>query len=180
MIHHRKESKEVLYCDHDIIVLEKMDLDELKQLAMLNPRKRIRICSHQSPEDLVQEMIIVHTNGTYVRPHKHLGKAESFSILEGETDIILFEEDGAIRQVIRMGTPDSGLPFYYRISSAIFHTLLIRTEFLVFHEVTQGPFDRQHTIFAEWARHDFEAEKYLHADLTFTVAQMKRPLTEPC
>jgi len=151
MIAVRKESDEVLYPAEDVVVLDARTLEELKRLAMLNPRKRVRLCGHRSPDDLLHEMFIIHTRDTYVRPHKHLGKAESFSILEGEVDVVLFEEDGRIARTIPMGAPGSGKPFYYRLADPIFHTLLIRTDFLVFHEATEGPFRREQTVFAPWA-----------------------------
>ena len=150
MIPIRKESEEVLYAENEVVVFGKADLEELKRLAMLTPRKRIRLCTHRNPRDSLHEMFIIHTKDTVVPPHKHIGKAESFSILEGRVDVILFHDDGKIRETIRMGDPASGLPFYYRLADPIFHTLNIHSDFLVFHEVTSGPFQRDKTLFASW------------------------------
>lgn len=158
MIPVRKESDEVLYPAEDVVLVDSADLAEFKRLAMRNPRKRIRLCTHRAPSDGLHEMFIVHTSETYVRPHKHIGKAESFAIIEGRVDVVLFHDDGSIRQVVRMGEPGSGLPFYYRLSDPIFHTLLIRSEILVFHEVTQGPFLREQSVFAEWAPLDGDSD----------------------
>lgn len=154
MIAVRKESDEVLYPAEEVVLIDGADLSELKRLALINPRKRIRLCTHRSPDAALHEMFIVHTNETYVRPHKHVGKAESFSIIEGRVDVVIFHDDGSIRQVIEMAAPGAGLPFYYRLADPIFHTLLIRSEVLVFHEVTQGPFLREQSVFAEWAVED--------------------------
>jgi len=151
MLNVRRESDEVLYPKGDVVFLSAPDLQELKALAVLNPRQRVRLCAHQNPNDLLHEMFIVHMQDCYVRPHKHMGKVESMTVLEGEVDVVLFHDDGSIRQVIPMGTPDSGKVFYQRLCSEIFHTLVIRTEFLVFHESTEGPFSRVKTIFPEWA-----------------------------
>jgi len=151
MIKIRNESAEVLYPEEDVVVIAAADLQELKRLALLNPRQRVRLCAHRSPNDRLHEMFIVHTRDCYVRPHKHLGKAESMAILEGEADVVLFHEDGSIRQIIPMGAPDSEKVFYQRLSEPIYHSLIIRTEFLVFHESTEGPFLRENTIFPDWA-----------------------------
>jgi cupin fold WbuC family metalloprotein len=151
MITIRKESAEVFYPEEDVVIVTAADLDELKQLALQNPRRRVRLCAHRSPQDKLHEMFIVHTSGCYVRPHKHISKSESMTILEGEVDVILFNEDGSIRQTVQMGTPGSGKIFYQRLSDPIYHTLIIRTPFLVFHESTEGPFLREKTIFPEWA-----------------------------
>ena len=162
MINVRKENSEVLYRDGDIVVT-KDDLEELKSLATLNTRKRIRLCTHNSPEDNLHEMFIVHMRGCYVRPHKHINKAESLTILEGEVDVVLFNDDGSIKQIINMGTPDTGKVFYHRLSLPIYHTLLIRTEFLVFQENTEGPFIRNDAVFPDWApiEEGIESIKYM-------------------
>ncbi len=159
MIVTHKESDEVLYPAEEVVVVEATDLTQLKRLALLNPRQRIRLCAHHSPGDRLHEMFIVHTSDCYVRPHKHLGKAESMAILEGEVDVVLFHDDGTIRQVIRMGDLNSGKLFYYRLSEPIYHTLLIRSQFLVFHEITEGPFLREKTVFPDWAPEERSADQ---------------------
>jgi cupin fold WbuC family metalloprotein len=123
----------------------------MKQLALKNPRQRIRLCTHGSTEHKLHEMFIVHTSECYVRPHKHIDKCESMSILEGEVDVVLFHENGTIQQVIKMGSVSSGRCFYYRLSKPVYHMLLIRSQFLIFHEVTEGPLLREKTIFPNWA-----------------------------
>jgi cupin fold WbuC family metalloprotein len=151
MIKTRKESEEVLYPGEDVVIVDGSDLSELKSLAMLNKRHRIRLCAHRSPEDKLHEMFIVHAKDCYVRPHRHLGRAESMAILEGEADVVLFNDDGTIKKVIKIGEMSSGKKFYYRLSDPVYHTLLIRTDFLVFHESTEGPFSRESSEFPEWA-----------------------------
>lgn len=151
MIETRKESDEVLYPKESIFAINGQDIKELKKLALLNTRKRIRLCAHKTPNDRLHEMIIVHTKECYVRPHKHLHRAESITILEGEADLILFKDDGSIANVISMGEVSSGNFFFHRIAGSIFHMLIIRSDFLVFHESTEGPFNKGDTDFPEWA-----------------------------
>ena len=151
MINVRVESKEVLYPQDEVVLIDTVDLEEMKRLAMINPRQRIRLCTHRSPTDHLHEMFIIHSKECYVRPHKHIGKAESMAILEGEVDVVLFHDDGSIKEVVKMGDIASGKKFYYRISDPVIHMLLIRSEFLVFHEATEGPFLREKTVFPKWA-----------------------------
>lgn len=151
MIKVRKESAEVLYPEEEIVFVGSTDLEELKRLALLNPRQRVRLCTHRSPDDPLHEMFIVHTRDCYVRPHKHVGKSESMTVLEGIVDVVLFSDDGSIRDVVPMGAPGSGRIFYQRLSDPVYHTLIIRSEFLVFQETTGGPFVRENTVFPEWA-----------------------------
>ena len=132
-------------------VIRQVLYPKLKQMAKFNPRKRIRLCAHRQPKENLHEMFIVHAKDCYVRPHKHLGKAESMTVLEGETDVVLFEEDGTIFQIIEMGDQRTGKMFFNRLGSPVFHMLLIRSEFLIFYEVTEGPFLREKTEFPLWA-----------------------------
>jgi cupin fold WbuC family metalloprotein len=66
-------------------------------------------------------------------------------------DVFIFNDSGEIIQKIEMGNYDSRKSFCYRLSSAKYHTVLPKTKFVVFHEVTNGPFRREETIFSAWA-----------------------------
>jgi cupin fold WbuC family metalloprotein len=156
-------NNEVYYTDGLLVTVNNEDITSLKIKSHVNPRKRVRFCAHQDTESIVHEMIIIHERGIYVRPHKHIGKSESFHIIEGIADVVIFDNNGAITDVIEMGDFTSGRVFYYRLSKALYHSLLIRSEMLVFHEVTSGPFKRVDTQFAPWAPDDIgdERQKYL-------------------
>jgi cupin fold WbuC family metalloprotein len=151
---YRSLSPEVLYSDAVITATNRSDIDLFKQMSSHNPRKRIRLCAHGDPDDRLHEMLIVHDRSAYVRPHKHPGKSESTHIIEGLVDVVMFDDEGRIKGVIRMGDYASGRTFYYRMAAPIFHTLIIRSDILVFHEITNGPFDRRDTVFAPWAPDD--------------------------
>ena len=146
-----KFNEEVLFASDSIVKIDAFDISELKYKAKQNPRKRIRICAHKDTKDSIHEMLIVHEKSCYVRPHKHASKTESFHIIEGKADIILFHEDGTIDQVISMGDIASGLKFFYRLPPFRYHTLLIHSDVLVFHEITNGPFKLEDTIWAPWS-----------------------------
>jgi cupin fold WbuC family metalloprotein len=147
----RKESDEVLYTTSDIVFVDKTSIQELKKLSLLNKRKRIRLCAHKSPDKNLHDMLIVLARDSYIRPHKHVSKEESITIIKGEADLILFEDDGLISQVVKMGDFYSGKDFFYRVSKPIYHMLIIRSDFLILHESTEGPFNREETVFPEWS-----------------------------
>lgn len=150
-MHFKQTSAEVIYSDEPIVKVTAADIRWLKEQAKRNPRRRIRLCTHRDITDALHEMLIVHGREVYVRPHKHLGKPESFHVIEGTVDVVVFEEDGSVRDVIQMGEYASGRAFYYRISDPLYHTLFIRSNVLVFHETTTGPFIRAESVFAPWA-----------------------------
>ena len=153
-----KFNEEVLFATDAIVQIDASDILELKKMARQNPRKRIRICVHKDTKDHIHEMLIVHEKSSYVRPHMHTNKTESFHIIEGKTDIILFHEDGAINQVISMGDIGSGLKFFYRLPPSCYHTLLIHSDVLVFHEITNGPFRVEDTIWASWSPEETDVD----------------------
>lgn len=144
-------NEEVLFAEDRIVKVERRDIEFFKERAGYNQRKRIRLCAHKDIDDKLHEMLIVLAKDAYVRPHKHLNKSESFHIIEGFVDVIVFDEVGNITEVVQMGDYSSRRRFYYRISDPYYHSLLIISNFLVFHETTNGPFRRSDTVFAPWA-----------------------------
>ena len=146
-----KESDEVYRTHGTLAKVTEDDVIYLKAQAAKNERRRVRLCAHPDNTDLLHEMLIIHVQNTYVAPHKHINKSESFHIIEGTLRVFLFDDDGKVTETIRMGEAKSGRVFYYRLSSSIYHSILPESEFVVFHEVTNGPFDRQDMIIAPWA-----------------------------
>jgi len=154
----RKFNDEVFYSRDSIVKVRRDDIYQLKQFARQTPRKRSRLCTHKDIESSLHEMLILHEKDTYIRPHKHLGKSESFHVIEGKADVIIFGEDGAVLDLIEMSSYSGGEVFYYRLSEPLFHTVIIRSEVVVFHETTNGPFRREDMVFAEWSPRDNEVD----------------------
>ncbi|MBM4439481.1 MAG: WbuC family cupin fold metalloprotein [Candidatus Rokubacteria bacterium] len=150
-LHARQLNEEVLYTAADVMRVSRQEVEILKEAAEANARKRIRLCAHVDPEAAVHEMLIVHARDIYVPPHRHVGKTESFHMVEGALTLVLFEEGGGVRDVVEMGTFESGRAFYHRLGEAVYHTVLIRSEVAVFHETTAGPFRREAMELAPWA-----------------------------
>jgi cupin fold WbuC family metalloprotein len=116
--------------------------------------KRSRICAHKDNEDLIHEMIIHFSKDSYIRPHKHINKTESYLILEGEVDLIYFNDDGKIiesHSLFSYKNAKENQNFYIRTSNMLFHTLYIKSDYLLMLEITNGPFNKKESIFAEWA-----------------------------
>lgn len=147
----RKINDEVFIAEDTIVRLGDAEIAFLKKQAKISPRKRARICAHKTNDDALHEMVIVISADSYIHPHRHVGKSESFHIVEGEVDVVVFDDTGKLSEVIQLGAPASGRCFYYRLSESAFHTLLIRSDYLIVHEVTNGPFDRDRTVLATFA-----------------------------
>lgn len=154
MIDWIKENDEVYYAPASRALVSAETITFLKMQAQKTARGRCRLCAHPSVDSSLHEMLIVHKGGAYIRPHRHIGKAESLHVIEGEADLIFFDKNGNVEKRRLVGTPDSGNPFYARTEEGQDHMLLLLSPWFVYHEVTSGPFDRNQTVFPAWAPED--------------------------
>lgn len=154
-----KEIKDgIFFSNTTFLSIERHDIQALIALAKSHPQKRVRICAHNAPNDEVHEMFIVMQKNSYVRPHKHRNKVESFHIIEGTADFIEFNESGEVISVLPMSVFESGKHFFYRNPGLSFHTWNVVSDFLVIHEVTNGPFLDGNTIYAPWSPKESDME----------------------
>ena len=147
----KKVNDEVYVATDSIVAVDATQLQAMRRQAESNPRQRARICAHKDSQDRLHEMLIALTDKVYIRPHKHAGKSESFHIIEGLVTVVFFNDAGEIDEVIPMGDFRSGKTFYFRNDDARFHAPVIRSPTAIFHEITNGPFNRADTTFAPWA-----------------------------
>ncbi|MFZ5354282.1 MAG: WbuC family cupin fold metalloprotein [Bacillota bacterium] len=145
-------NNEVIFNTEDIIKINKDLIEKLKKIALENDRKRARINLHKTLDDLLHEMIIVHTKGAYVRPHKHSKKSESFHMIEGSLIFYLFNDNGKVIDKFTVGADKNSEYFSFRLSNNQWHSIVPVTDFVVFHEITNGPFTGVNdSIFPDWA-----------------------------
>lgn len=168
---YKKNSEEVLVANDAFIALDHSDIRKLIHLAKQNKRKRIRVCIHRNDQEITQEMFIVHLKDAYIRPHKHIKRNESLYILDGSASILFFQENGEIDSVLRMGNFESGKKFYYKIETPVFHSMIINSEYLVFLEITQGPFSKKDSLFAPWSPEETDA-----AEVKKYISQLKKSI----
>ena len=147
----KKINDEVYIAEDSIVQIDSGEMTTLKEQAGRNSRHRVRVCAHKNAQDRLHEMLIVLTEKVYIRPHKHLNKTESFHVIDGTATVVFFNDDGGIEEVIRIGDSRSGKPFYFRNDDARYHTQIITSGCLAFHEITNGPFNPADTVFAPWA-----------------------------
>ena len=138
--------------------LTRSDTAKLIDRARVAPFQKARICAHHSVEDSVHEMFIAHNRDAYVRPHKHVNKTESMVILTGEVDYLIFDDEGALSECHRLGEHSSGLPFYQTTRTDLYHSLIVRSDWTVFLEITKGPFEPSDTVWAPWSPSEEETK----------------------
>lgn len=113
--------------------------------------RRARICLHPETSDVLHEMIIALCQDTYVAPHRHRRKTESFHLLAGEIDVLLFDDQGKLAARHALSAENPALPRVLRLQQPVWHTVLVRTEWAIVHEVTNGPFRKEDSEAAPWA-----------------------------
>ncbi len=153
----RFTTPEVIYTNRTFVVAGAEEVAMLKREAATTPRRRCRLCAHPDPSAAQQEMLIVMRGEGYVRPHRHRGKTETLTVLEGAADAVIFDEAGHVTEVARMAPYSEGGRFFYRMPEGTFHGLVFRSEWLVYLETTVGPFDPGRSEGAPWAPAEQEA-----------------------
>jgi cupin fold WbuC family metalloprotein len=147
----REAGPGIFYGDVDIAMADQALIQFLKDHASSTPLRRARFCAHPAPDATQHDMLIVTHQSSYVAPHRHRAKSETFLVLEGRVDAIIFDETGQNCEILPMGTQDSGRCFFYRMPPGRFHSQRILSENIVFFESTKGPFDASSSEYAPWA-----------------------------
>lgn len=125
----------------------------LKSLALQSPRRRSRLCLHYGTNDPTQEMVIVLHRDTLLAPHRHPGgKSESYHVIEGAMNVFVFHEDGRVRDRLTLSAPGGEGAFLYRLSEPLYHLPIVTSEWVVYHEIFTGPFNKDEDVhYAPWA-----------------------------
>lgn len=137
-----READHALFNTGDVLEVDQEMVELLKQRARQSPTRRFRLCLHQSPDEVVQEMFIVHCRDNYSRPHRH-ETPSSCTVFEGELAVFVFDDDGNVVRRLELGARDSGKPFSLRLEAGVWHMPVCRSEQLVFYETMTGPFRRE-------------------------------------
>jgi len=166
-------NNEVFVAQDQVVTVAQDCIETFKQQAARNLRHRARLCAHKNNENRIHEMFIALTGDTYIRPHRHINKSESFHVIEGTATVVFFDDVGSIEEVIEIGDYRSGKPFYYRNEDARFHTQIVTSERLVFHETTNGPFNRADTVLASWSPDEAD-----HSAVRAYLEQLRRAVSQ--
>jgi cupin fold WbuC family metalloprotein len=113
-------------------------IDNVITQARTSPRLRMNYNFHPELGDPVQRLLNALEPWTYIRPHKHTTKEESFVLLRGTILAVVFNDDGTIRDhaVLSSATGILGVEF----EENSFHMLTsLETGSAVF-EIKEGPF----------------------------------------
>ena len=136
----------------DIFLINQKLLDEISLKASENSRLRMNHNIHNHLEDPVNRMLNALEPGTYLRPHRHWTppKTESYIVLRGELDVLVFDDTGNLIQKMTLN-PEIG-NYDIDIPAGIWHSMIIKQSSTVIYEVKEGPFTPiTAEDFAPWA-----------------------------
>jgi len=144
----RNASSLAFFLSGPSVAFDRAMIDWLKQAAVDEGADSARICLHSGADDPFHQMVIVQRRGIYCRPHKHMAKAESCQIIDGELAFIVFADDGSIDGIARLG----GNGIIGRAGSGQFHMVYPLSDWCTYHEAKPGPFlGDKDSVFPEWA-----------------------------
>ncbi len=156
MVQLKKKSEGVfLYDSSEPFFLNKSYINYLIKNAGETRLKRSRLCLHASDGAICHEMIIAVLEDSYVEPHSH-NKRETLSVIEGICDVIIFDNDGTILSTNQLISGS-----LVSLKPGTIHAVLVRSDFIILHETTEGPFNPLSTQKPSWSPKTLEFFKQL-------------------
>jgi len=146
-----KSNSPAIYLQGPIVEVTGDQIRALRKTAQESPAKRARYCLHRDNLDPVQEMIIAFESDSYVPPHRHLDRSESFHMMEGSVDVVFFDDAGKVSRRVRLSADLPKTSRFYRLNSAMWHTVILVSAHAVLHETTAGPFNSTQSELPPWA-----------------------------
>jgi cupin fold WbuC family metalloprotein len=158
-----------------LIAFDEGLLDQVSEAAKSSPRKRsiLRFHEHEEP---VQRMLNAIEPESYVQPHLHPTKPETFVVLRGKLLVARYDENGTLLEGVLLAAdgPVRGV----EIPPGAWHSIMSLEEGTVAFEAIQGPYDpATHKLFAPWAPPEAHREAGL-AFMSRLRAQMEAMLPE--
>ena len=151
-------SETVYQAQAGVVSIYKADIQYLKSEVNKTKRNSVRLNVHQSVDAKLHEMFVVYKGSTYIRPIANVDRDKSLYILEGTADFIFFDDKGEILDVIELSDKVGKKNNFVRVPQNLYHTIIMRSEFMVVHEAMIGPFDTKDTDWVSWAPADDDHE----------------------
>jgi len=123
-------------------------IKEMKKTAY-KKKCNLRLNLHKHPNDDFHNMIIFQWKGTYVRPHYHMNKSETYNIIEGSQNIIFFDKNGLINSTLTLSKTDYKVMV---VDKGQIHSSDILSDYVIFHESKVGPFlYSEDSLYPDWS-----------------------------
>ena len=136
----------------DLVVLTNELAQSAIEYAQGSPRKRVILPFHKHDGEILHRMFNAVQPGSYLQPHRHVDppKAEVFIVLRGALALFVFEDDGRVRECLRLAAGSE--QFGIDLAPGLFHSFLALEPDTLLYEVKIGPYEPATAkSFAEWA-----------------------------
>jgi len=130
--------------------IEEKDIINGYEQALKSPRRRHPKILHKTG-DYNNKVLNFLLQGTYMQPHKHVGreKIEKMTLLEGSFELIYFDDLGEIinREFLSVGNLE-----YIEVPSNTWHTYVMKEAKVLVYETMEGVYNpKTWKNMAEWA-----------------------------
>lgn len=126
------------YATGGTVVVGRELLREMYAESCSRGSANLRVCLHPSADHSFHQMVILEWRGRSFPAHRHPTKSESYHLLSGEMDVLIYDTDGTVRSRTRL---DKDNPIM-RVGPEDFHGIEVVSEHVIYHEVKPGPFVR--------------------------------------
>lgn len=120
-------------------------LVSLSEAAKRSARARHHSNIHTSYQDPCQRLFNAIGVDSYIRPHRHVldPKFETLIAVKGLFALVIFEDDGRIREIVRIGTERDGdsVDVGVELPPGTWHTIIALESDAVLLELKAGPFE---------------------------------------
>lgn len=129
----------------DYLKINKNLIRGLKSLSIKNKNCNVRICLHKNKSSKLQNMIVLLNSkcSSEFKIHKHKDKDEVYQIIYGKLKILTYKKN-KIEKKITLQKNDN---IILRLKKNKFHQVSPITDIVIFHEIREGPFTGQDSIF---------------------------------
>jgi cupin fold WbuC family metalloprotein len=140
-------------------IINQKVLDQLSLEASGSERLRKNLNLHDDYADPCQRLFIAMEPGTYIRPHRHTDppKPECFMAVRGKLALLVFDDDGEVKQVLPFGDGCDTLAI--DLPAGEWHSIIVLEPGSVFFETKPGPYvAMSDKDFAPWAPEESSPE----------------------
>lgn len=113
-------------------------LNKVTQEALESPRLRMNYNFHTSMDAPVHRMLNALEPGTYLPPHRHSDKEETYLVLRGRLVAFFFNDEGEVIEKSILN-PKSGM-YGLEIPVGVWHSIISLESGTVIFEVKKGPY----------------------------------------
>ena len=123
---------------------------------LINSKENRRICLHKKTQDSHQEMFIFQKKNNFFPPKKNTKSDQTFFIIEGTLQILVFNSKGKITEKIVLSKKDN---LYVRVKKNVYHCDIPLSKYTIHLETKNCIFNKK---INKKAKFKFNPEKILH------------------